>query len=181
SPQTIALWARVLEATPGSRLLINSRGLADAATADYVRSTLSAHDLPMDSVDLMGHPAGTVEHLALYNRIDVVLDTFPCNGTTTTCDALSMGVAVGTLAGPSHASRISASVLTAAGMGNGVARSGDEYVRLATDLAAAGVRPAWQRQDARKWVAASALCDEAGFVGKLESAYRTMWKQWCAA
>lgn len=76
------------------------------------------------------------EHLEAYNEIDIALDTFPYNGTTTTCEALLMGVPVISLAGDRHASRVGASLLNQVGLFKFTANSQEEYIQIAKDLAA---------------------------------------------
>ena len=87
-------------------------------------------------IDLLSWEPATKGHLNTYNRIDIGLDTFPYNGTTTTCEALWMGVPVITLAGESHASRVGASLLSNIGLPDLIADTQDRYVDIAVGLAA---------------------------------------------
>src|SRR5208283_2084439 len=86
-------------------------------------------------VDLLDYAPTVADHLSTYNRIDIALDSMPYNGTTTTCEALWMGVPVVTAVGDRHASRVGASLLGAVGHPEWVARDRDDYVRVAADLA----------------------------------------------
>jgi predicted O-linked N-acetylglucosamine transferase (SPINDLY family) len=120
------------------------------------------------------------DHLALYGRVDIALDTFPYHGTTTTCEALWMGVPVVTRAGETHASRVGVSLLTNAGVAELVATSDESYVEVATTLARDFPRLAGLRATLRERMAASPLMDGPLFARNLEGAYRQMWRTWCA-
>ena len=120
--ETLRLWSRLLSIVPNSRLLLKSTGLADAVISAQVRARIQQAGLPADRVELAGFKSTTAEHLASYAQIDLALDTHPYNGTTTTCEALWMGVPVISLQGDRHASRVGASLLQAVGIRNGSQR-----------------------------------------------------------
>jgi predicted O-linked N-acetylglucosamine transferase (SPINDLY family) len=113
-------------------------------------------------VSLAGWNPAIVDHLAAYNQVDVALDSFPYHGTTTTCEALWMGVPVVTLAGATHASRVGISLLTAVGHPEWVAKDRADYVRIASELARDPVALDQARAGLREAMAASALLDHAG-------------------
>jgi predicted O-linked N-acetylglucosamine transferase (SPINDLY family) len=110
--------------------------------------------------------------------MDIALDPFPYNGTTTTCEALLMGVPVITYKGAQHGGRVGASLLGAAGVEELVAVDKDHYVVLAAELAADGGRLKALRADLRERMEASPLTDGAAFTAKMETAYRNIWKTW---
>jgi len=120
-------------------------------------------------------------HLARYHEIDVGLDPFPYNGTTTTLEALWMGVPVISIAGDRHGARVGTSILANLGLDELVGRNVEHYQTLAADLAADHARLSSLRQTMRERICASPLRDEAGFVRAMENAYREMWRQWCEA
>ncbi|MBS0335249.1 MAG: hypothetical protein JSS40_00190 [Proteobacteria bacterium] len=119
-------------------------------------------------------------HLERYHEMDIGLDPFPFNGTTTTLEALWMGVPVVALAGDRHSARVGASILSNAKLGELLANTTEEYVTLAAGLAGDPGKLAAMRSAMRGRVAASPMRDPAGLVGALEEAYRGMWAQWCA-
>jgi len=146
-----------------------------------VAARFAAAGVGAGRVEVEGPTYGAGAFLANYRRVDIGLDPTPFGGTTTTLDALWMGVPVVTLAGERHAGRTGVSIMTTLGMPGLIAADEDEYVRIAATLAADGERRAELRRTLRSMVAASALCDQAGFAARLDAALRGMWRQWCAA
>ncbi len=177
--RVIGLWAGVLDAVPDSRLILKSASLEHAATASRVLACFAARGITGSRIELRGWAAGRAEHLAAYGEIDIALDTFPYNGTTTTCEALWMGVPVVTLAGEMHMSRVGATLLAAAGLGDLVAASAEGYVEIAARLARDVTRRQTLRRELRARLAVSPLLDHAGFVVKLEQLLRAAWRAWC--
>jgi predicted O-linked N-acetylglucosamine transferase (SPINDLY family) len=128
-----------------------------------------------ERTEMMGQTESAAEHLALYQRVDIALDTFPYQGATTTCEALWMGVPVVTLRGPVHAARVGPSLLTAAGLPELVAETPEEFVQIAADLSRDAARLAAYRRGLRDRVASSALTDAAAYVRGVESALDSVW------
>ena len=174
SDATVDLWCRILAGAPGSRLYLKARGVSapDACTA--MRRRFEAQGIDGTRITLQGLVGDLQAHLATYGEVDVALDTFPYHGTTTTCEALWMGVPVITLAGELHAARVGVSLLAAVGLQSLVAPTPEAYVGLALSLPKEPTRLAALRARLRGIVAGSSLCDRARLVGGLEQAYRTM-------
>jgi len=177
----IETWAEILHAVPGSRLALKSRTFHDDAVRAYFHDAFAGHGIDRGRVDLLGVTKSIAEHLAQYNGVDIALDTFPYNGATTTCEALVMGVPVITFAGPTHAGRVGASLLSSYGLDDLIAAGRDDYVARAIELAGDTARLAGLRGDLRDRVRGAASSDPAQFTGALEAAYRDMWKTFCAA
>ncbi|MCC6661291.1 MAG: glycosyltransferase [Phycisphaerales bacterium] len=175
SDTCVRLWAAVLEAAPGSRLLLKAKALADGATRRRLQDRFVAAGLAPERLELIGQTESTAEHLALYQRIDIALDTFPYHGATTTCEALWMGVPVVTRGGTVHAARVGPSLLRAAGLSDLIADCDDGFVRLAASLAADPARLAAWRGTLRERLTASALCDAPAYARALEAALDAMW------
>src|SRR5262249_25869327 len=116
SAATFDAWAKLLSRLPQARLLLKGTPFADAATRALFLARLDERGVAAERVDLMGSVSSATQHLALYHRMDIALDPFPFNGTTTTCEALWMGVPVITLRGHRHAGRVGASLLTQIGL-----------------------------------------------------------------
>jgi predicted O-linked N-acetylglucosamine transferase (SPINDLY family) len=181
SAATLDTWAMLLARLPDARLLLKGGWFADPATCELFRNRLGSRGIVAERIELVPMLADTAAHLGLYDRIDIALDPFPYNGTTTTCEASWMGVPVITLRGDRHAGRVGASLLTQLGLTELIADSVEEYVEIAVALAADQARLGELRRLLRPRLATSSLGDAAAFARKIESAYRTMWQRWCAS
>jgi len=181
SSATMDAWGRLLSAVPDARLLLKGKALTDRATRALYQSRLIERGVPAERLQLIPALPNPISHLAAYELVDVALDPFPYNGTTTTCEALWMGVPVVTLRGDRHAGRVGASLLTQIGVTDLIAGSVDEYTAIAAALARDPARLAALRQSLRARMKASPLCDSRAFARKMEAAYRTMWRRWCEA
>lgn len=179
-PSTLRLWARIVRSVPGSRLLLKNHALGSPSVRARFRDLLAGEGLVGPSVELRGETRGKAEHLSAYAEVDVALDPVPYNGTTTTVEALWMGVPVVALAGDRHEARVGLSLLETVGLGELVARDHDGYARVAIDLAKDAPRLASLRTGLRERVRRSPLCDAAGFTKRLEVVYRDLWRRWCA-
>jgi predicted O-linked N-acetylglucosamine transferase (SPINDLY family) len=180
--RALALWARVVAAVPGARLRLKGRGLDEPELARDLRARFSSAGGDPARLDLEGATADFAGHLARYGAVDIALDSAPYCGTTTTCEALWMGVPVVSLAGTSHVSRVGASLLAAAGHPEWCCHTPEDYVRTAASLAGDLHRLARVRAGLRQAVAASPLTDVTGFTRSLEAAYRDMVREtsaWC--
>jgi len=177
--QVVALWSRVLRAVPQSRLVLKSLGLASRSACARVREAYRRHGIEEQRLTLLGYIDRLADHLACYAQVDIALDTFPYNGTTTTCEALWMGVPVIALAGNAHMSRVGVSLLGGVGLGELVAADPDAYVALATELARDRTRLRSLRAGLRERLRTSPLLDAPRFTRRLEEAYRGMWVRWC--
>jgi protein O-GlcNAc transferase len=176
SNSTIDLFAGVLRAVPASRLMLKNSSLGDATVCQEIRQRFAGSAIDPGRVVLCPRDPSTLEHLGRYREVDIALDTYPYHGTTTTCEALWMGVPVVTLAGSSHCSRVGASVLSAVGLQEMVAEDASGFVRIASSLASDSALRTIMREEIRSRVRRSALTDACGFTRRLEEAYRHMWK-----
>lgn len=165
-------WACILAAIPGSRLSLRSAAYRAASTIDFVRDRWRALGVPVERVDFAPFVALEALHEA-YAGIDVALDPFPFTGGVTTCDALAHGIPVVTLRGCTMIGRQGAALSHAAGAGAQIAADQDAYVAIAVELAAGATDAGARRERARR-VAASPLCDVAGFTRALERSFIAM-------
>jgi predicted O-linked N-acetylglucosamine transferase (SPINDLY family) len=169
NPSVLQLWAEVLKQVPGSRLLLKCPALTDATVQARVSATLQILGIGAERVDLLGHTRTRQEHLALYARVDIALDTFPYNGTTTTCEALWMGVPVLSLVGQRHAGRVGTSLLSAAGLADWLADTPEAFVSTACKRAGDSDTLAHLRASLRQQLQASPLCDAEAFTRTFEA------------
>jgi len=172
----LKLWARLLRAVPGSRLmLLTGAGAHRQRTVEFLKD----EGVESGRVEF-AERRPRQEYLALYHEVDLVLDPFPYGGHTTTLDALWMGVPVVSLAGETTVSRAGWSILSNLGLPELVAFSGDDYLALAQRLAEDRPRLAELRATLRSRLEKSVLMNGEHFTRQIEAAYRAMWREWCA-
>ncbi len=179
SARTAAMWSRILERVPGSRLMLKSRVQSEALNRD-VAGRIAAGGVDVSRIVFSPYAAAHEAHMALYRDLDVALDCTPYNGTTTTCEALAMGVPVVTLAGDVHRARVGASLLRAAGMDELVAADEAAYVESAVRLATDRAHLDAVRAGLRAGFRGSMLCDAPAYAGRFAGALRAMWREACA-
>lgn len=178
----IACWSAILRAVPDSRLLLKGAALADVDVRARVAGRFAAQGIEAARLDLLAYTGSTTDHLACYQRMDIALDTFPYNGTTTTCEALWMGVPVVMQVGQIHASRTGLSLLQQVGLADYAAASVEDYVARAVALANDVQRLTALHASLRERMRNAPLMDGAGFCARLErDGYRRVWRQWCEA
>jgi len=170
----IGLWAELLKQLPTSRLVIKNPSLTDKSTRERYRKLFTEAGVSAERLDLIGFVADSAGHLATYGKIDIALDTFPYNGTTTTCEALWMGVPVVSLRGDRHAARVGASLLAAVGFSEWVADTPAQYTQIAQHLAQDVTHLAQLRLALRQQVSRSRLCQEESYTRAVEAAYDEM-------
>ena len=166
-------WGRILASVPRSRLRLQNEALGDAGVAEAMEARLASQGIDPARVDLRG-AVPREQYLAAYAQVDLVLDTFPYPGGTTTCEALWMGVPTVTLAGETMIARQGASLLGAAGLGDWIAASPDAYMAQAVARAGDRARLASSRAHLREQVRVSPLFDAPRFARNLEEALRAL-------
>ncbi len=172
----IDVWARVLLAVEGSRLVLM------APLGEARERTLQAfvsRGVARERVELVGRRSRR-DYLASYRELDLGLDTFPYNGHTTSLDSLWMGVPVVTLVGDTIVGRAGLCQAMNLGMPELIAATPDEYVRVAVEWSRDLDRLERVRAGLRARIEASPLMDAPRFARNIEAAYRQMWTRWCA-
>ncbi len=178
SPLIMELWAKILKANGNFRFLLKFQGGDDQALKDHYLRDFERLGTAQERVGIYGWKP-PVEHLQAYGEVDIALDTYPYHGTTTTCEALWMGVPTVSLVGKCHASRVGLSILSHVGLESFATSTPEEYVAKAIRLAENQETLAKMRASMRERMAASVLCDAKGFARSVEAAYRKMWHRWC--
>jgi predicted O-linked N-acetylglucosamine transferase (SPINDLY family) len=180
TPEVVRVWAAIMRQVDGSRMIVKSKQLGDAPTRQrYIRLFAEA-GIEAGRIDLLPRLEPVENHLRAYDRVDIALDPFPYNGTTTTCEALWMGVPVVTWAGVGHVARVGASILTHCGLSELVADSEAGYIATAVGLARDPPRLAHLRGTMRQRLEGAPLSDHKAFARAVESSYRRMWRDWLA-
>ena len=172
----IAVWSEILKQTPGSRMLLKSPGAHDAGVNEMMMQAFEAEGIERHRIEMMGW-LPRQEHWALYNQVDISLDTFPYNGGVTTLEALWMGVPTVTVAGETFVARTGEAILKQVGLSSMVAASPEQMVAKAVALAMNLSHLARLRTHLRSAVCASGLCDDRRLAAGLEEAYRRMWQE----
>ncbi len=170
-------WGGLMKRAPDARLLLKGKQFVDQGVRDRVCRLMEADQSVRERVVFRGYEQSQESHLAVYNEVDIALDTFPYNGTTTTCEAMIMGAPVVTLAGDRHAARVGLSLLSAIGLEALVAETPEDYVACAADLAADRDRLAGLRAGLRKKMETSPLMDAEGFVARYEEILKALFKK----
>ena len=173
---TVALFAGVLRAVEGSRLIL----LAPEGNArQRVLDQFSEHGVQRNRIELVGKTSRP-DYLGLYHDIDIGLDPLPYNGITTTCDALWMGVPVIGMAGKTAAGKAGLSLLSTVGLAELATHTPEQFVQTALQLATDRPALAKLREELRSRMESSPLMDAPRFARNVEAAYRGMWERWCA-
>lgn len=179
--RTIAAWSEILKNVPKSRFYIKCKQLRDAKVQARIRDDFARFGIDPARIDMESFVPSVQDHLAQYGMVDLALDTFPYNGTTTTCEAMWMGVPVLSVAGHNHRGRVGASLLSAVGLADQfLARDVDDYVARAITWGRNPAPLADIRNKLRPMMVASPLLNEVGFTRELETVYRDLWRAWCS-
>jgi predicted O-linked N-acetylglucosamine transferase (SPINDLY family) len=174
NPDLFGFWAEILKAVPGSHLRIKTRTLRDKGVCGELKSFFVSRGIGESRLDFLAHTKKTGEHLANYNEVDIALDSFPYHGTTTTCEAMWMGVPVVSRAGSTHVSRVGVSLLNAVGLREFSVDSEAAYISKAVELAGDTARLAELRAGMRGRMLASPLMDGPGFAVDFAGALEEM-------
>ena len=179
SHRVIETWATILQRVPRARFLLKANALGDEGVRRRVAEHFTRLGVAPERLTMMGRLLDGREHLGVYSQVDIALDTFPYNGTTTTCEALWMGVPVVGVVGKMHIERVGASLLGTVGLQDLLAADVAGYVAIAEELAGDLPRVAELRRTMRERLRGSALTDEAGYARDFDAALRGMWREWC--
>jgi predicted O-linked N-acetylglucosamine transferase (SPINDLY family) len=174
--RVLACWASIFQAVPLARLRWQSPQFADPEVRNSMATRLRDHGIVESRFQLLksvDEPA----YLSSYRRVDMVLDTFPFPGGTTTCEALWMGVPTLTLAGSSLLSRQGASLMAAAGLSNWIAHDLEEYQQKAVDFSADTATLALLRANLRARLGKTPLFDGPAFARDFEAAMLEIWQR----
>ncbi len=165
---------------PQSRLYLKCKQLKTDSVRDRVLGYFDAAGIEAERISMDAFVPSVQDHLNKYAGVDLGLDTFPYNGTTTTCEALWMGVPVLSVAGNRHTGRVGLSLLHAVGLDQEfVAPDVENYVARAIAWGNEPTRLAEVRGTLRDRMMRSPLRDEIGFTRRLEGVYRDVWRTWC--
>jgi protein O-GlcNAc transferase len=178
NPIVVAVWSEILQAVPGSRLCLGTQSFnSPSIRNEYIRQ-FAGNGVEADRIVFL-EKLPHREYLAYYENIDIVLETFPFTGNTTTVDALWMGVPVPTFVHDNFVGRLGLSILSTIGLNEFIAFTRDEYIRKVSSLAGDIERLSSLRRNLRDTLNDSSLCNGLEFTSDLENVYRDMWRNWC--
>lgn len=174
SPDTFDVWARILKRVPGSKLWLLR---FPPSGEQRIRDEAAARGLAADRL-IFTDVAGKEEHVARAGLGDLFLDTPTCNAHTTGTDVLWSGVPMITCPGSLFASRVAASLLTAAGLPELIARDMLEYEDLAVELATNRAKLSAIRAKIELTRYSNALFDTERWVRNVEALYWQAWRNY---
>lgn len=172
----LALWQQILLRHPGARMLFLA--VPEGPVRDGIIAGFDSAGVAPERLRFEGRLARK-QFLSAMASADIALDSFPMTGGTTTIESLCMGIPVVSLMGNRYASRVSASFLASAGLDQLIAQDADAYRRIVDELVAQPEGIAAMRSSLRSRVRSSPLADVEGLVRRIESAFRSLWRQWC--
>ena len=174
--EVLSVWSRIFHALPNARLRLQNRQLDSPVIREELLGRLTRNGIDPERV-MLEPSVPRAQYLAAHALVDIILDSFPFTGGTTTCEALWMGVPTVTSAGKTMVARQGASMLTCAGLSDWIAENDEDYVAKtlahAADLAKLGLLRAALRQQ----LLAAPLCDSPRFARSFETALWNMWSR----
>ncbi|CAL78390.1 putative O-linked N-acetylglucosamine transferase, SPINDLY family; TPR domain protein [Bradyrhizobium sp. ORS 278] len=178
SEPTVKLWSQLMQATPGSIIVIKNHSMGDPLLRDRLIARFVAHGIAADRVRCVGKTT-RLEHLAMFAEIDISLDPFPQNGGISTWESLQMGVPVVTKLGSGPAARAGGAIVKAVGLDEWVGEDDDGYLAIARSFCSRPAELAALRAELPAMVAQSAAGNNALYTQQVETAYRTFWQDYC--
>jgi predicted O-linked N-acetylglucosamine transferase (SPINDLY family) len=178
TPACCQLWARVMQEVPESRLRIKRDPIGDSMVKGRYEAIFADFGIDPSRLDLRGHGASK-DHLKTYQEIDIALDCFPYNGTTTTCEALTTGVPVVVLAGQTHRARVGVSLMNAIDRPEWIAQNDEEYIAICTNMARNKQQLRLGRAERASSVKTTSLFDTSDFASHFWQAALSIWREAC--
>lgn len=174
------LWLTILEKNPTSLLHLKAKQFNDLETQQLFLE--QAKPFGAEKRIRFSGSSSKAEHMNFYNQIDIALDPFPYQGGITSCEALWMGVPVITHAiGPFAGMKPTPSIVSHCGFPQWVVQSKEEYLELATAMANQPEQLLYLRQNLRRTLLQSPICNGQLFTREVENAYRVMWRKYCSS
>ncbi len=172
--EVLDLWGRLLRAFPATRLVLKDGPCADPGVRDRILTHMETAGVETSRVEFLQSTATWHAHMELYNRLDIVLDTFPYNSATTAFEALLMGTPLVAMRQEWMGGRVSAALVKALGYPEWIANDKEQYVTAVGELLAQKGRPAGSKRDLQEKVLGSPLCDAPSLAGALEEGFLKM-------
>lgn len=171
----IKSWAKILDGTPDSKILIKHKQLEIESEREFLISRFKELGIPKDRILFKGYAPSIKDHLLCFNDIDISLDPYPYTGATTTCESLWMGTPVVTFGGDRYIARMSKSILTYTGLTDWIANNEQEYADLAIQKASNIEELVSLHKNLREKFEQSPLCNSKQFTADFEKTIKTAW------
>ena len=159
----IGCWIKILKSAPQARLIVKGKGTEDRQWRSNFKQLWAKAGMQKSQLKFLDYRIDRMQHLNDYREIDVVLDTFPYNGTTTTCEALWMGVPVLSMMGQTHVSRVGRTILGAMHLDGWVEETFNAYIDHAINLTSLKEELRKGRAEVRQNFLDSALCQRRAY------------------
>ncbi|NEX21714.1 tetratricopeptide repeat protein [Thiorhodococcus mannitoliphagus] len=174
--RVIRVWSTILQRLEGARLVIDSSSFVAEKACLELAERFAVHGICPERLSIGCH----TPPWDILRSLDITLDPFPHNSSTTLFESLYLGVPVITLLGHLiFSSRMGGGILAGVGHPEWIATTEEEYIEKAVALASDLEALARIRANLRAEFEASPWRDEPGFARKMEQAYRGMWRRWC--
>ena len=175
----LKVWAETLKAVPNSHFNIKSRALKSPIARQQLLSFFQNNGVKQDRIHIEHYSATKGEHWKALCRFDIALDSFPYNGTTTTCDLLNLGVPVVTRSGNSHVSRTTGSILNTLGLSSWIAKTDNQFIDICKEKASNFNELRKLRQSLKQRFSSSSLGNAPLFLIEYEENLINAWENWC--
>ncbi len=172
----IKVWGEIFKALPMAKLILRNKQMSCLEEKANLLQRLSLAGVSREQIEI-GGLLTRESYLATYADIDIMLDTFPYPGGTTTCEALWMGVPTLTLSGNTLLGRQGASLLNCVGLQDWIAQDEEEYITKAIQHSANIALLSALRENLRTQILETALFDASRFAKQFEDAMFGMWEQ----
>ncbi|KPA15717.1 TPR repeat-containing protein [Candidatus Magnetomorum sp. HK-1] len=178
SDKVILLWSNVLKQVPDSNMMLQAAAYDDPDIVRYFQSCFENHGISKNRVKCVG-TLPFDHYLRLHHHIDIMLDTFPWTGHTTSCHALWMGIPILTLKGNKHSSRIGQCLMNALDMPEWIADDHDSFVEKAHRFSQDFNKLNKIRAYLRNQILKAKISNKQTYAQSLENTFRNIWQHWC--
>jgi protein O-GlcNAc transferase len=172
SVETITLWSTVIKSVPNSKMIVKHKNFNDPRVRERYLGLFLKNGVTEKQLIFKEYSFAANSHLEIYNEVDIALDSFPYNGTTTTFEAALMGVPTITLEGESHASRVGASINIKLGLPQFVAQNPEQFLEIALNFSQNKEKLLELKYGLREKLLNSPLSNSKDFTRELEKAFK---------
>jgi len=175
----LKIWARVLTNVPNSKLCIKSRSLKSPAAQQQLLQFFQNNRIANDRIQFVHYSPYKSDHWQALQKFDIALDSFPYNGTTTSCDLLNLGIPIVTRAGNSHVSRTTGSILNTLELNDWIANSPEQFVDICIEKSKHLDELRKLRQSLSIRFNSSTLGNPNLFIIEYEHQLKNCWHSYC--